>query len=477
MKFTLNGQIVQVSGVSPTMTLLEWLRSEGGLRGTKEGCAEGDCGACSVALADPISPDGKPVWRSVNSCPILMPMLHGREVRTVEGLGGAHPAQAAMVEALGSQCGYCTPGFVMSLFEACHRRDLGPDDEAGINDQLCGNLCRCTGYRPIRDAAVKIAGTHPDDGLSADAAGSAGAVDYAHGDQSYHAPGDLPALFDTLDANPGARIVCGGTDVSLEVTKRHDHLTCVVSVEAIPQLRGISAIPGGWRVGATTLLADLEAWSADHCVPMQRMLRYFASRPIKNRATLGGNVCNASPIGDTPPVLLALNATAVIVGRTGERRVPIDAFFLGYRKTAIAVGEILAAIEIPDLPADARAASYKVSKRRELDISAVCASIVVRERDGVVFEARIAYGGMAATPTRAAHAEAALIGRPLDAAIEDAVLALDNDFQPIDDHRGSAWYRMTVARNLLRAFPLETAVDRVPRLPARHAGTVVLETP
>ncbi len=472
IRFLLNGKAVEVDGVAPTTTLLQWLREHAHLTGTKEGCAEGDCGACTVALAD-VGPDGEPTWRAVDSCLVFLPALNGRSVLTVEGLGGDHPVQDAMVKHLGSQCGYCTPGFVMSLFEACHRKDLTATDDAGLNDQLCGNLCRCTGYRPIRDAAIEVVGTQPVDGHVATAP-TGTATDYVAKGGRYAQPADLAGLFDALDAMPGARIVSGATDLALEVNKLHKALPALVSVESIPSLRGVTRTAGGWRIGATTLLADVEAWSKDPFPSLHRMLRYFASRQIKNRATLGGNVCNASPIGDTPPVLLALDATAILASRAGERRVPLREFFLSYRKTALGEGEVLAAIELPDLPEDAFAASYKVSKRRELDISAVAASFVVRVQSGVVSEARLAYGGMAATPSRAAGAERALVGRPFDeAAVNDAVAALATDFTPMSDHRGTAWYRATLAGNLLRGFYLETRNDRQPTLPARHAGTVI----
>jgi xanthine dehydrogenase small subunit len=476
VRFTLNGRSI-AADVPPTTTLLDWLRARPGFTGTKEGCAEGDCGACSVAIADPSSPDGNPTWRAVNSCLVLMPMVHGRTVVTVEGLkrgSTPHPVQDALVIGLGSQCGYCTPGIAMSLFEAAHRRDLA-GEPAKIDDQLCGNLCRCTGYRPIRDAATLVAGTCPADGHVLDGIAGVQPLTTATGTQRWFTPATFDALWDALDANPDAKLICGGTDLSLDVTKKHAVLPCLVSVEALG-MRESTRIDGGWRIGANVLLSDLEAHASDHIRPMARMLRFFASRQIKNRATIGGNVCNASPIGDTPPVLLGLGATAVIRGRAGERRVPFDRFFLAYRKTALAKGEILVAVEIPDLPDDALAASYKVSKRRELDISAVCGCFVVRVAGGVVTSARLAYGGMAATPSLAAGAAAALVGQPWgEPAIEAAMSALDHDFTPIDDHRASAWYRATVARNLLRGFWLETKANPIPALSARPSATVLAE--
>jgi xanthine dehydrogenase small subunit len=481
--FTLNDRVVTVEG-SPTTTLLVWLRQQPGLTGTKEGCAEGDCGACTVVIHDAQGPDG-PTWRAVNACLVFLPMLHGRTVYTVEGLardGEHHAVQRAVVAELGSQCGYCTPGVVMSMFEACYRKDLaGPEADGRRDDQMCGNLCRCTGYRPIRDAVRRVAGCAPDDRFAA----ALGAVSpgpaplsLTTADQRYLAPATLDALFERLAWDPDARVVCGGTDLALEVTKGRRTLTSLLSLEALPELRRVERIDGGVRYGATTLLSDLEAATSESSPPIARMLRFFASRQIKNRATLGGNLCNASPIGDLAPVLLALGATAIARSRSGERRIPLEEFFVAYRKTALLPGEILAAVEVPDVPAHARAAAYKVSKRRELDISAVCAGMLVTVAAGRVSEARLAYGGMAAIPTRARNAEAALVGGPWsEDAVEAACLAMEQDFAPIDDHRASAWYRATVAPNLLRGFFHETAVDRIPRLPARPAGTLRLETP
>jgi xanthine dehydrogenase small subunit len=479
IRFFLNDRPVEAVDQPPTTTLLNFLRARG-WTGTKEGCAEGDCGACTVAIVDAEAPGG-PRFRAVNGCLVLLPMVQGQRVYTVEGLrrGGVyHPVQEAMVEAMGSQCGYCTPGVVMSLFEACYRDDL--DRPAKLDDQLCGNLCRCTGYRPIRDAAVKIAGLRPDDSFRAalaEAPGERGFVSDAPG-QFFATPTTEAALWQALAEHPGAKFICGGTDLSLAVTKRFEALPEVISLEGLPGLRTIGRRDdGGWRIGATALLADLEAATEGALEPLHRMLRFFASRQIKNRATIGGNLCNASPIGDLAPVLLALDAELELRSAAGSRRVDIDRFFLDYRRTALAPGEILAAIEIPPLGAGALASSYKVSKRRELDISAVAAAFVVEIGEGgVVTTIRAGYGGVAATPVRASHFEAAIRGRPWTrASVEAAILALADDFTPIDDHRASAWYRRTLAANLARGFFLETAEGPRPDLPQRPSGTVALE--
>jgi len=479
IRFQLNGHLVEVNDLEPTITLLQYLRATG-LCGTKEGCAEGDCGACSVAILDPGAPEG-PAWRAVNSCLVFLPMLQGREVRSVEGIADGdtpHPAQQHLVDRLGSQCGYCTPGIVMSLFEACYRDDLDADWK--VDDQLCGNLCRCTGYRPIREAALAVAALSPRDRFSAalDQAGSDHlGLHYEHGNHRYQCPESLPDLWDAIDRAPQARFIVGGTDLALHVTKRFEQLPDLISLEGITELRAIRPGPERWSLGATTTLSDLEAGTAEGLPLIARMLRFFASRQIKNRATLGGNLCNASPIGDMAPVLMALGAELVLSSRGGDRRVPLDGFFLDYRKTALQAGEILTSVEVP-LPDPAlRMGAYKVSKRRELDISAVCAGFALRlDAQGCVADIRLCYGGMAATTARASHTEQALIGKPWnEAAVEAATGMLTQDFQPIDDQRGSAWYRATLAGNLLRGFYLETLEQPFRPLPERPSSTLVLE--
>ncbi|MDP6945788.1 MAG: FAD binding domain-containing protein, partial [Myxococcota bacterium] len=294
--------------------------------------------------------------------------------------------------------------------------------------------------------------------------------------QRYFAPTSASELFDLLDAHPDHRFVAGATDLGLDVTQRHVRFPCLVSVEHLPELKGITELDGALSIGATVPLSDLEAHTTASHPPMARMLRFFGARQIKHRATLGGNICNASPIGDTPPVLLAMGATVIALSRAGERRIPIDDFFTGYRQTSLATGEVVSRVELPFVPEGARAASYKVSKRRELDISAVCSAyVVVTDEAGVVTSARLAYGGMAATPMRAAHAEAALVGQPWSAAtVAAAAAALAKDFTPLDDHRGSAWYRATLARNLLIGFFEETTTERTPALPDRPSATVLV---
>ena len=480
LRFCLNDRWVELSGVSPTTTLLRFLRDNVHLTGTKEGCAEGDCGACTVAVLE-TQADGKPTYRGVNSCLVLLPMVQGKHIYTVEALKDGdkyHPVQTALADALGSQCGYCTPGVVMSMFEAAYRSDF--DEPWKLDAQMCGNLCRCTGYRPIREATRVVAGMKPNDRFNrvlVTAQNESQQLAYEAGPQKFFTPSSLEELFKVLDQNPGARFVVGGTDLSLEVTKRYAEPPLLVSLEAIPELRALSPIAGGHRIGASVSLTDLEDYARNKLNPVERMLRYFGARQIKNRGTVGGNVCNASPIGDLPPVFIALGATFVAVSKNGERRIPADEFFVAYRKTALQPGEVLGFIDVPNLEVGTRAAAYKVSKRRELDISAVasCFSVVL-DGAGNVSRVRLAYGGMAATPARAKKAEAALQGKPLTREnVAAAAAAIAEDFKPISDHRGSAKYRGLVARNLLIGFFEETKKNPVPRLPHPHSGTVILE--
>ncbi len=468
VRFFLNGDAVTIRDVSPETTLLEWLRGAGRC-GTKEGCAEGDCGACTVAVLD-VTASGRR-WRAVDACLVLVPQLEGLSVVTVEGLarGAAlHPAQQAVVERLGSQCGYCTPGVVMSLFEATYRSDVASSEAR--DDQICGNLCRCTGYRPIREALDDVAGLDPEDAFRAARAQAEAQPARAGAGARFAQPDTWDGLWAALARWPDARLVHGATDVGLEVTKQHRVFPAVVSLQALPELDALRDQGGGWSIGAGVRLSDLEAASAERLPVLARMLRYFGARQIKNRATVGGNLCNASPIGDLAPVFLALDATVLVRSARGDRRVPMDAFFVGYRKTALAPGEVLVAVEVPDPPPSARCAAYKVSKRRELDISAVSAAFRVEVVDGVVTGARLAFGGMAATPVRAFAAEAALVGAPWTPEGAAAAAAALSALSPIDDHRASAWYRSTVARNLLIGF----AEEGEGPLPPRHAGTLAV---
>jgi xanthine dehydrogenase small subunit len=364
LRFFLNDRPVEETGLSPTTTLLRYLRDRAHLTGTKEGCAEGDCGACTVAVLEHDG-QGAPALRAVDSCLVLLPMVQGKRVYTVEALkadGKYHVIQETLARELGSQCGYCTPGVAMTMLEACHRGDL--DEPWKLDAQMCGTLCRCTGYRPLRDAAARVAGLRPQDRFAralAETQPEPMDLAYEAGAQRFFTPGSLEGLWDVLEKHPDARFVVGGTDLSLEVTKRYAQPPLLVSLEALPDLRVLEPRDGGHRLGATVRLTDLEDYARAACPPLERMLRYFGSRQIKNRATVGGNLCTASPIGDLAPVLLALGAEAVLRSRAGERRMPLEDFFTGYRRTALGRGEVLAYVDVPAQPEGAKALAYKVS--------------------------------------------------------------------------------------------------------------------
>jgi len=473
-----NGRVVTASGVAPTTTLLAWLRATG-LTGSKEGCAEGDCGACSVALVDRDAA-GRPTYRAFNSCIALLPMFAGRELVTVEGLarGGAdksqlHPVQAAMVEHYGSQCGYCTPGFVVSLFEAYYRD--GCREPWQVSDQLCGNLCRCTGYRPIRDAAVaalalkggaaspfaaaaRTESAPPPDAFAArlqQPVHPPGALNHAAGGAQFFRPTSLPGLFTLLATYPAAQLVAGATEIGVELNKKFKAFPLLVSTEAVPELTRITATPEAWRIGAAAPLTNVEEALGGEFPSIAKMLRVFAARQIRNRATLGGNLVTASPIGDSAPVLLTLDASVVLTTAKGERTVPLAEFFTGYRRTVLKPGEIMREIVLPrggPGPGLTRRVDFlKVSKRRELDISIVAAAFRVDlDAAGIVRRARLAYGGVAAMTTRALKAEAALVGKKLN---DPAVVSLLRDtYQPIDDARGGAAYRRGLVASLWEKF-------------------------
>jgi xanthine dehydrogenase molybdopterin binding subunit/xanthine dehydrogenase small subunit len=457
IEFRLNGKTVRVDSVSPNITLLEWLRASG-LTGSKEGCAEGDCGACSVAIVDRDA-RGKRCYRAINSCLVPLPLMAGREIISVEGVAckKLHPVQKAMVENFGSQCGYCTPGFIMSLFEGYYRKDL--KTAAQLDEQLCGNLCRCTGYRPIRDAAADALAQRdgPDafDARLKNAKAKLKAARYNFDGEIFLRPTSLEKLFRALAEHPEARLIAGATDLGLEITKRFQRFPALISVEAIAELNEISSTETEWRIGAATTLTKLDDLVGAEFPEIREMLSVFGSRQIRNRATLGGNLATASPIGDSAPVLLALEAKVVLASAAGERVLPLDEFFVAYRKTALQPGEILKSIVIPrpDAGIQMHRRFYKVSKRREMDISTVAACFAVAlDGDGVIAKARLAYGGVAALPVRARKTEDALAGKRWSAACAEVLPILAQEFTPISDVRGSAAYRQELIANLLRKF-------------------------
>jgi xanthine dehydrogenase molybdopterin binding subunit/xanthine dehydrogenase small subunit len=472
LDFQLNGQPVRVEGVSPNVTLLEWLRASG-RTGTKEGCAEGDCGACSVAVSGHDA-DGKPCWRAINSCLVPLPALGGRAVLTVEGLKREvmHPVQTAMVRQHGSQCGYCTPGFVMSLFEGYHRADL--KTEAQLDEQLAGNLCRCTGYRAIREAALESFADRPDDGLAAPES-SAGALAYVAAGERFLRPQSLAELFPLLAAHPSARLVAGATELGLEITKRFRRFPTLISLEGVRELTALRETDDAWYIGAAVPLTTVLDRLGSEYPALQNMLWWFGSRQIRNRATLGGNLVTASPIGDSAPVLVTSDTQLVLASAEGERTLSLAEFFLAYRKTALRPGEILKTVILPRHDGFLRT-FYKVSKRREMDISTVAGCFAVKLENGRVVEARIAYGGVAPTPVRARQTEAALLGKPWTAeTIDEVKPVLAAEFTPISDTRGTAEYRRALITGLLeKAFhgddPREPATPLPAAQPRMDAG-------
>jgi xanthine dehydrogenase molybdopterin binding subunit/xanthine dehydrogenase small subunit len=457
IEFRLNGKPVRIEAVSPNLTLLEWLRLNG-LTGSKEGCAEGDCGACSVAMVDRDA-RGRRCYRAFNSCLVPLPLIAGRDLVTVEGLAGEnlHPVQRAMVENFGSQCGYCTPGFVISLFEGYYRKDL--KTAAQLDEQLCGNLCRCTGYRPIRDAAKDaFAQRRPDqfDEQLKSARVKIGALRYSLGKEKFLRPTSLPRLFRMMAENPEARLIAGATELGLEITKKFQKFPVLISLEAIPELSAIRAAEAEWTIGAATNLTRLDEALGQEFPELHEMLLLFGSRQIRNRATLGGNLVTASPIGDSAPVLLALEARVVLASAEGERTLPIDQFFVGYRKTALQPNEILKSIIIPRItePGLSRRRFYKASKRREMDISTVAGAFALcLTTGGVIVHARIAYGGVATMPRRARATEEALLGkRCRPETFAEIASVLEAEFTPISDVRGSAVYRQELVKTLFQKF-------------------------
>jgi len=475
--FHLNGQPRHCEA-SPDTSVLDLLREALGQTGTKEGCASGDCGACTVAIGE-AGPDGRVRYHSANACITPAHQLQGRQLVTVEGLArgdSLHPAQAAMVTCHASQCGFCTPGIVMSLFtlhEAQQQRPA-PLTPERLEAALGGNLCRCTGYRPVRDAALSM-GEHPyarPEWL--DLAVDAGApTREPAADSAFVQPATLAELIDARRRHPEAPIVAGGTDLWLEVTqrlKRFDRLVDVTRVAELNAIEGATLDDGrdGWWIGGAVTYSRLAPLLEEHYPAFAHLLHRLGSAQVRNRGTLGGNIANASPIGDTPPVLLALGARLWLAGPeegTGkvDRELPLDDFFLDYKKTALREGEVIRAVFLPRPEPARHLRVWKLSKRREDDISAVLGAFSWRLEDGVLREVRLAFGGMAATPKRAAAAEAALEGQPPTVASFQAARAvLQQDFQPMSDVRGSAHYRSLSAANLLERLRLVIAQQETP---------------
>lgn len=457
--FTINGQKVRAKEISPTMTLLEYLKQTGRV-GTKEGCGDGDCGACTVVVIG-IGADDKPVYQAVNSCLIPLGTLAGREIITVEGIQREklHPVQEAMVKTGGSQCGYCTPGFIMSMFAAYYK---GAVDDLAVE----GNLCRCTGYLAIRRAAkqlkppenkddfhqkLKIANTELEN------------LSYSGNNHYFYRPKNLPELIELLQQHPQGTLVAGATDLGLELSHHRQDYPEMISLEAVEELKQIKDTPEFVEIGAALPLSYIEAKLEGVFPSLDEMLHWFAARQIRNRATMGGNIANGSPIGDLAPVLLSLDAEVCISGSDGDRTIPLANFFKGYRQTDLQPGEVIVTVKIPKstTPGTIRrlSQSYKIGKRGTDDISIVAAAFTIDlDQHKQILHARLGYGGVAATPVRAIAVEEMLLGKHWDVVtVEQAKQSLKNAFTPLSDFRGSAEYRQMLVANLWEKFFVEFA--------------------
>ncbi|MDI9348451.1 MAG: xanthine dehydrogenase small subunit [Candidatus Symbiobacter sp.] len=495
LKFLLNGEARQVTNSPPTMTVLNWLRAEG-LVGTKEGCAEGDCGACTVVVAEKSVKNDKIEFKAINSCIRFMPTLDGKAIYTVEGLADAeknlHPVQQAMIDHHGSQCGFCTPGFVMSLWAQYQNIQAHGGDKPSISDlqiALNGNLCRCTGYRTILaagqaayDRAAYDQAVYDQPAATVDrqelsqkltAMENAEILHLPHPSSMFAAPKTLADLLTLRQNHPAATILAGGTDVGLWVTKQHKNLPEIIYLGEVAELQAMTTTADSLVIGAAVSLHDGFAAIEQHYPQMSELARRFASTPICQSGTLVGNIANGSPIGDSMPFLIALRAEIELIGAKGARRMPLEDFYLDYRKTALAADEIVAYLHVPLPPSlslslslslakhdgefTLKFATYKVARRYDSDISAVCGGFAVwLDASHRIRDARLAYGGVAGIPKRARAAEQSLLGREFtEASVRAAMAALSGEFSPLSDHRASHAYRLAMMQNLLLRFYLE----------------------
>ena len=475
IQFLLNQQLRSERTLDPNMTVLDYLREHLHKSGTKEGCASGDCGACTVVVGELTeAEDGRERirYRSLNACLTFVASLHGKQLISVEDLkhqGRLHSVQQAMVDCHGSQCGFCTPGFVMSLF-ALQKNTEGADLQQA-QEALAGNLCRCTGYRPILAAAEQACcRPQPDQFDAREAATIAqlkaiapvATAELADADKRCLVPLTVADLADLYSQQPDARLLAGGTDLALEVTQFHRPLAVMIYVGNVAELKRIERLEDRLEIGAATSLTDCYGALADEYPDFGALLHRFASLQIRNQGTLGGNIGNASPIGDSPPLLIALGAQVVLRHGSATRTLPLQDYFIDYRVTVRQPGEFIEKIIVPRADAAWQFKAYKLSKRLDDDISAVCAAFNLRIEAGTVREARLAFGGMAAIPKRARAAEAALMGQPWSkAAVEAACKALADDFTPLSDFRASKEYRLLSAQNLLRKYFIELQTPHI----------------
>jgi xanthine dehydrogenase small subunit len=468
LTFLRRGQAVTLDHVAPDRTLLEVLREDLHCTGTKEGCGEGDCGACTVVLGEAVG--GQLEYKAINSCIRLAHSVQGLAVWTAEDLaapgGELHPVQEAMVQCHGSQCGFCTPGFVMSLFGMYQNTKGGKGiDRTQAQVELSGNLCRCTGYRPILDAARQMGSLPLPAGCGVNEAATVAALKKlqpATGEH-YLSPTTLPALLQARAAHPKAQVVAGCTDVGLWVTKMHKRFAQVLDVTTAQELRRVETYPHHIAIGAAVTLTDAYAALVSERPQLKAFAQRFAGLPVRNSGTLGGNVANGSPIGDSMPLLIALGANVVLMRwdakrkQIAHREIRLEDLYTGYRQNVMKPDELLCWIKVPRPVKGETATVYKISKRFDDDISAVCLAIRMTVEDGTVKAVSIGAGGVAATPVRARQTEAALLGQPWTAdTVMAATAALRAEFQPISDMRASAGYRHTVLGNLLQRFWLES---------------------
>ena len=471
ISFILNNETITLSDFAPTETLLDYLRLRKRLTGTKEGCAEGDCGACTVLVGRLL--EGSLRYESVNACIRFLGSLHGTHIVTVEHLarkdGTLHPVQQAMVDYHGSQCGFCTPGFVMSLYGLWLSSDK--PSRAEIEKALQGNLCRCTGYEPIVKAAESVTAARPSTLFDPIESERSTIMSRLWGIQQNDTitvtkdghrtiiPGNLTDLANAYGAEPKATIVAGSTDVGLWVTKQMRELKTVIFINHLSELQSISVSEGMISIGAAVTYAQAFNTLADHIPAFGRLIDRLGGQQVRNMGTIGGNIANGSPIGDTPPPLIALGATLTLRSVSGSRTMPLETFFIEYGKQDRLPGEFVEKIDVPLPSTDSHFAIYKISKRRDEDISALCAAYhLTLGEDGIVQDIRIAFGGMAGTPKRAKALEEALKGKAWTQSTIDAARdTIDADFQPLTDWRATAQYRQLTAKNLLTRFFLETS--------------------